>query len=40
MMHDASFEGVAPRLPLLPLNDQAKLAEKHGIETLLFCPNP
>jgi hypothetical protein len=26
---------------LLPsLDEQANLAEKHGLETLLFCPNP
>src|SRR5215469_12258559 len=26
-------------LQLLPLEAQAALAEKHGLETLLFCPN-
>src|SRR5579884_1613553 len=29
----------ASRFPILPLHEQADLAEKHGIETLLFCPN-
>src|SRR5438132_1717750 len=24
----------------LPLVEQVKLAEKHGLETLLFCPHP
>src|SRR5438045_2893917 len=28
------------RFPLPSLDDQANLAEKHGLETLLFCPNP
>jgi len=28
------------RFPLLALREQADLAEKHGLETLLFCPNP
>src|SRR5436305_15293817 len=30
----------APRFPLPSLEGQADLAEKHGLETLLFCPNP
>jgi hypothetical protein len=29
-----------PRFPLLSLNEQADLAEKHQVDTLLFCPNP
>jgi hypothetical protein len=28
------------RFPLLSLEDQADLAEKHRLETLLFCPDP
>jgi hypothetical protein len=28
------------RYPLPSLDDQANLAEKHGLETLLFCPDP
>jgi len=40
MLHDASFEGVAPRFSLSSLDDQANLAEKHNIDTLLFCPSP
>jgi len=39
MTHIAGTVGVL-RFPLLPLNEQANLAEKHGIDTLLFCPNP
>src|SRR5436305_9531161 len=30
----------APRFPLPSLEGQADLAEKHGLETLLFGPNP
>ena len=30
----------APVFLLPSLNDQAYLAEKHGVDTLLFCPNP
>src|SRR4030081_3981758 len=26
--------------PLLSLKEQADLAEKHGLDTLLFCPDP
>jgi hypothetical protein len=29
----------ASRFPLPSLNEQADLAEKHGLETLLFCPD-
>ena len=29
----------APRLPLLSLEAQADLAERHSLETLLFCPD-
>src|SRR5436305_4519458 len=29
----------APRFPLPSLEGQADLAEKHGVETLLFCPD-
>ena len=28
------------RFQPLPLVEQAHLAEKHGLETLLFCPSP
>ena len=39
MTHDICTED-APRFPLPSLDVQADLAEKHGLETLLFCPNP
>ena len=29
-----------PHFPLPSLDDQANLAEKHGIDTLLYCPDP
>src|SRR2546421_4922604 len=32
--------GVVLRFPLPALEVQADLAEKHGIDTLLYCPNP
>jgi hypothetical protein len=28
------------RFPLPTLDDQANLVELHGIDTLLYCPNP
>jgi hypothetical protein len=31
---------IIPQFPLPSLDDQADLAEKHGLETLLFCPDP
>ncbi|MGI9061939.1 MAG: rolling circle replication-associated protein [Ktedonobacteraceae bacterium] len=39
MTHRDSITEV-PRFLLPSLDDQADLAEKHGIDTLLFCPNP
>src|SRR5438105_4291992 len=39
MTHDMDFVRAAPRFPQLPLEEQANLAEKHQVETLLFCPN-
>jgi hypothetical protein len=35
-----TITGTASRFPLPSLNDQANLVEKHGLDTLLFCPNP
>src|SRR6266581_3871229 len=35
-----SFASPAPRFPLPTLGEQAELVERHGIDTLLFCPNP
>jgi hypothetical protein len=32
--------GAAPGLQMSSLDEQAGLAEKHGLETLLFCPDP
>jgi hypothetical protein len=29
-----------PHFPLPSLEEQAELAEQHGVETLFFCPNP
>ncbi len=39
MTHDIDTVGT-PRFPLPSINEQADLVEKHGIETLLFCPDP
>src|SRR5215469_18390083 len=39
MAQDADSGGTASRSALLPLTEQADLAEKHGLETLLFCPD-
>jgi len=33
-------DGGALLLPLPSLDEQADLAEKHGLDTLLFCPDP
>jgi len=30
----------AARFPLPSLGEQADLVERHGLDTLLFCPNP
>src|SRR6266571_2028498 len=38
-MSDA-HPSAACRFPLPSLEEQADLAEKHGLETLLFCPDP
>jgi hypothetical protein len=38
MTRDTGAIGISPRFPLPSVNEQANLAEKHGIETLLFCP--
>jgi hypothetical protein len=40
MTHDIGTEVTVPRFPLPSLNEQADFVEKHGVETLLFCPNP
>src|SRR6266851_9464815 len=39
MTHDSNAASGVPRFPLPPLEEQADLAEKHGLETLLFCPD-
>jgi len=39
-MSHSSETTVEPQFPLLSLNEQADLVEKHGTDTLLFCPNP
>ncbi len=38
-MSDSADTLYAPHFPLPPLDEQANLAEKHGFETLLFCPD-
>ncbi len=40
MFHDTGTVGAPLRFPTPPLNEQADLVEKHGVEMLLFCPNP
>ncbi len=40
MARDTCIVDDTLRFPLPPLDVQADLAEKHGLETLLFCPNP
>ena len=40
MTHDISKIGTASRFSLPSLDEQADLAEMHGVDTLLFCPNP
>jgi hypothetical protein len=40
MTRDIGMVEAAPRFSRPSLDEQAELAEKHGIETLLFCPNP
>ena len=39
-MHEVNFEGIATRFPLPSLDDQANLAEKHGIDTLFSVLTP
>jgi hypothetical protein len=39
MTRDTGAIGISPRFPLPSVNEQANLAEKHGLETLLFCPD-
>ena len=39
MTRDTGAIGISPHFPLPSINEQANLAEKHGIETLLFCPD-
>jgi hypothetical protein len=39
MTRDTGAIAISPSFPLPSLNEQANLAEKHGIETLLFCPD-
>ena len=40
MLHDSGIGNDATRLPFPSLNEQADLAEKHGADILLFCPDP
>ena len=40
MVGDTREGRAIPRFPVPPLQVQADLAEKHGLDTLLFCPNP
>ncbi len=40
MVADSSMEEVIGRFPLPSLIEQARLVEKHKVDTLLFCPNP
>src|SRR5260221_13387338 len=39
-MIDTSDDFTTPHFLLPSLNEQADLAEKHGLDTLLFCPDP
>ncbi len=39
MIHDSSM-AAASLFPLPSLEEQADLVEEHGLETLLFCPDP
>ena|SRR2546428_14183579 len=39
MTGNISIEHIVSQFPLPPLDLQADLAEKHGLETLLFCPD-
>ena len=39
MIQKAVSASTASHFPLLQLDEQADLAEKHHLETLLFCPN-
>src|SRR5579859_1035227 len=41
MTHTTALKDTVPaRFPLPSLDDQADLVEQHGIDTLLYCPNP
>ena len=40
MTHDIGTVVAASRFPLSSLEEQVDLAEKHGLDTLLFCPDP
>src|SRR6266851_1313707 len=35
-----SVKEYMPRFPLIALDEQADLVEKHMVDTLLYCPNP
>ncbi len=39
MLHDDGAQGMTPLFLLPPLEEQVGLAERHGLETLLFCPD-
>lgn len=40
MVSETGMLNAHARFPLPALDVQADVAEKHGLETLLFCPNP
>jgi hypothetical protein len=40
MAQNADSESTGPRFSLPSLEEQANLAEKHGVDMLLFCPDP
>ncbi len=39
MSNEMDMRDSVPHFPLPTLNEQADIAERHGLETLLFCPN-
>ena|SRR5690348_1531802 len=40
MTYDVNARNKGSRFPLFSLDEQADLAEKHKVDTLLYCPNP
>src|SRR5579871_1743916 len=40
MIHENNIRVVPSRISLPSLEEQANLAEKHKVDTLLYCPNP